>query len=677
MKVINWLGLQLCEREIHALQESISGGIAVRKLSQHLVNSILEKYPWNDRTDLISLYHPRNSYNQGDWIALPKPDEQSIRPTYWQIARISDVERTENELQGKFDVIILDLDDKQQLLAANIPSSSYYEPNFSKWTPEDIVWLADHFADAYAKSIQNTIEKLISSNKLPGSIVDKNFLPNNIKAIPQDILTPFFGSLTDKNPWISIEKILRELSLQKGVDNHYTETLRSMVNLALEKSYYISLGGNRWTTQEIFDELNRDIPRGVPAPHVRSKINIWTKADELDFSKLKKEFTEGPQIEECEITEELPDIRAFTIWHAPKNAIRLPTTLSYLHITQAYFPISHILGAFPPDCKLLFVQIIEGDHQPFLIDRDLGVLKALEVEKLRTSFLELSIPAGTYLWLEYQDGDHYRIRPNFLQKPHDVSCKLAYLENGVLHIELANIQMLYEGDPSVFKADLRFEDIDALFEEAQRNQLSVRDAIIQSVQELCSIDPNKRAYYRDIFNLVFLKRMCSYNSVLSLLYSHPCFERIEKGFFRLNPSNLKTKKIDKTLKPGKEPYYAPKHESTPIEKPITPIKKQSGLTSLPKIPSEDNTYPTKPKPKEPAQPPETEINTSIEEKLKKGSITKPEKKIQNKFPSKLQIKVKETKIITHKKYSLIQHLWNRVQDWWNALKRNIWRKKHG
>lgn len=48
MKVINWLGLRLQKKEIQALKDSISSEIALRKLCQLLVKSILEQYPWKN-----------------------------------------------------------------------------------------------------------------------------------------------------------------------------------------------------------------------------------------------------------------------------------------------------------------------------------------------------------------------------------------------------------------------------------------------------------------------------------------------------------------------------------------------------------------------------------------------------------------------------------------------------
>ena len=64
--------------------------------------------------------------------------------------------------------------------------------------------------------------------------------------------------------------------------------------------------------------------------------------------------------------------------------------------------------------------------------------------------------------------------------------------------------------------------------------MSVRDAIIQSIQELAENDPDG-AHVSDIFNLVFLKRMCSPRFVSYLLYTQPCFKQKGRGYFQYIP----------------------------------------------------------------------------------------------------------------------------------------------
>jgi len=534
MQIVNWLALQPQESEIQALREQIEGVVQARKLRQMLVEIILHGYPWPDRADLIPCYHPSQTYRKDQWVALPIPDKQKLRPLAWRVVRITQAEIAENLIQGEFQALTLDVYGKQIHVAGGVKGARFPKPDLSKYTPEDLAGLSAWVADTYAKLLQAVLENLVSSGQLRGQFVEENFIPGKIPAIALAQLEPFFANLSIHRAWVSVDEIfqyLPELSQLKP------ETALALIRAALAESSYCSLGGDRWTTPALFEQLNREVPRGLPVPHISSKLNFWTAQDKQDLAEFRKKSmpTEARRaLEELEIGDTMPET-APDAWLPPTGPVRLPT-LNYLHITQAYFPVGHIIHVFAPDVRLAFVQFIEGEHQPFLLDRDAGLLKALNPESLRTNILEGGIPAGTYLWLEYQGGEQYRIAPRPCSFEQNVPCKLAYIENGELHIEQTEIPMHYEGDPSLFKADMRFEDIEALFAEARRVNLSVCDAIIYAVQELCDADPQGRAHRLAIFNTVFLKRMCSPNSVSLLLYTQPCFEQLGEGYFRYNPS---------------------------------------------------------------------------------------------------------------------------------------------
>jgi hypothetical protein len=260
------------------------------------------------------------------------------------------------------------------------------------------------------------------------------------------------------------------------------------------------------------------------------------RQDERDMAGYDSQFlpTEARRtLEELGIGEQAsePDTSP---WRPPNDPLQLPA-LSYLHITQAYFPIRSVMRLFAPDVQLVFVQFIHGDHEPFLLDRENGLLKASHPEQLQSRIREEDLPAGTYLWLDYQGNEKYRIAPRLLPFKRRVPCKLAYTANGQFHIAPTYISMMYEGEPSLFKASLRFEEIEALFAEASRVNLSVREAIIHAIREICATDPDHRAHWRDIFNAVFLIRLCSPMSIALLLYTQPCFESPGGEYFRYKP----------------------------------------------------------------------------------------------------------------------------------------------
>jgi hypothetical protein len=534
MQVINWLELQPLPADLDALNGRLHEALPLRKVCRLLVETTLRAYPWMGRADLISCYHPSQTYKQGQRFALFISDPQNARRTVWLLAQVKHARLAENPIQGRFQVLTLDLQGRQIQMAGGIANASYAEPNLSNYSSEELAWLVEWVSNTYAASLQTTLKKLIQKGKIRGRLAGEIFVPEQVSALSPELLHPVFARISPARPWISLEEIVKGIP---DLSQLKRETIPALLRAALKESPYRSLGGGRWTTPELFNQLNREVPQSLPGPRVRSNVPIWTKRDEKDLAGYDGKFmpTEAQRaLEELGIVERLPEPEE-SPWRPPNGPVRLPS-LNYLHITQAYFPVGFVLRAFAPDVQMVFVQFINGDHQPFLLDRENGLLKAVHPEELRTRILKEGLPAGTYLWLEYEGNEQYRIVPRRLPFKRLVPCKLAELANGHLHIEHTQISMMYEGNPSLFKTNMRFEEIEALFAEAGRVDLSVRDAMIYAMQELCATDPDHRADRLDLFNAVFLQRMCSPKSVSLLLYTQPCFEQVRGGYFRYKPT---------------------------------------------------------------------------------------------------------------------------------------------
>jgi hypothetical protein len=534
MQVINWLELQPLPADLDALNARLHEILPLSKVCQLLVETTLRAYPWMGRADLISCYHPSQTYKQGQRLALFLSDPQNARPTVWLSAQVKGVRVAENPIQGRFEVLTLDLQGRQIQMAGGIANASYVEPNLSSYSSEDLAWLVEWVSERYAASLKTTLKQLIQKGRICGGLAGEIFLPKQVSALSPELLHPVFTLISPARPWINLKEIVKGLP---DLSQLKPETVLALLPAALKESPYRSLGGGRWTTPELFNQLNREVPQGLPTPPIRSNMPIWTKRDKKDLAGYDGKFMPAEAqraLEELGIVERLPELEE-SPWRPPKGSVRLPA-LNYLHITQAYFPVGLVLHSFAPDVEMVFVQFINSHHQPFLLDRENGLLKAVHPEELRTRILKEGIPAGTYLWLEYEGNARYRIAPRLLPFKRLVSCKLADLAHGHLHIEHTQISMMYEGDPSLFKTNMRFEEIEALFAEAGRVALSVRDALIYAMQELCATDPDHRAHRLDLSNAVFLQRMCSPHSVSLLLYTQPCFEQLGGGYFRYKPT---------------------------------------------------------------------------------------------------------------------------------------------
>ena len=614
MQAINWLALQPQAAEIEALNVRLTQAAPLRKVRQLLVYLTLQGCPGSERGDLIPVYHPSETYRKGQSLALPLPDPQKLRPTVWQVARVRQAQYAENPLQGRFHVLTLEVGGKEIHVAGGLaPVETTRFPRLSlPYDSEDLEYPVTWFAETFARPLQAKLEDLIRRGLLRGQIVGNTYLPGGPvpASIRPEALASFFAGLTPAHPWVEVDELVRAFPELGGLE---TAQSRALIRAALKDSPYRALGGERWTTSALYEAINREVPRGLPAARIRSKLNIWTDEDARDLAGYARQPlpAEARQaVDELEASESLA-APATKTWQPPASPVKLPT-LNYLHITQAYFPVDSLIHAFAPEVRLVFVQFIEGPYQPFLLDRETGQLKALRPEVLRDRILESNIPAGTYLWLEYQGGENYRIAPRPLPFERMVPCKLAYMQDGQLRIEHTQIPMFYEGDPYVFKANMRFEDIEALFAEARQANISVRDAIIYAVQELCEGDPRQRAHRADIFNTVFLKRMCSPNSVSLLLYTEPCFEQLGDGFFRYRPAprtvKLAPSPAPKIEPASRAPAARPQVEWTvflPEIEPAQPAVPQPGFVEEAFAIEEPETAPVAPA-EEPIVTPETQ-----------------------------------------------------------------------
>jgi len=310
---------------------------------------------------------------------------------------------------------------------------------------------------------------------------------------------------------------------------------------------YHSLGGERWISVAHLEALNRRVARRPRVPVVPSRVaRERGEEDTPDFSDyeevaLAQEAQEALEaLGEEETPAREPVVVTLDEWRrrAPSGPVPMPT-LTYQQILEGFFPLTNKLGAaFPPgeDPLLVHIRVIEGEPIPCLVSRRERLIKAVDPEAFRRRFLEAGIPAGTKLWLERQGDWTYRIAPRLLPRPQAVRCKLAWIENGEVRFTETEIEMRYEGDAHLFKAELRFEDVEALFREAEESGVSIFDALWYTFPELARLDPEGKVHHTELFNAVFFRhRMCSPRSVLTELYTRPCFVPVGDGYFRFEP----------------------------------------------------------------------------------------------------------------------------------------------
>ena len=134
MHVINWPELQPLPTDLNALRESLREALPLRNVCRLLVETTLRAYPWTGRADLISCYHPSQTYKQGQRLALFIPDSQNGRRGVWLLAQVKQARFVQNPVQGRFQTLTLDIQGRQVQMAGGIADASYPEPDQSNYT---------------------------------------------------------------------------------------------------------------------------------------------------------------------------------------------------------------------------------------------------------------------------------------------------------------------------------------------------------------------------------------------------------------------------------------------------------------------------------------------------------------------------------------------------------------
>jgi hypothetical protein len=177
MNAINWLDIQLLPIELSQLNEDIRDAEPIHSFLERVVNLILRDYPWDQRSSIIASYHPSQTYQIGEWISLPIHDEKRVHPPVFQIALITQAESVHNPIQGKFQVLTLDVNGSQAQLACGIPNAPFPPADLVGFPPEELNWLAKWIARNYSASLQSAIKKYITSGELQGDFINGMYTP--------------------------------------------------------------------------------------------------------------------------------------------------------------------------------------------------------------------------------------------------------------------------------------------------------------------------------------------------------------------------------------------------------------------------------------------------------------------------------------------------------------------
>jgi len=216
MKFVNWLNLQPSQDELDELCGEFHNPVPAREFRQKLIEITVRGFPWEERSDLIDGYHPSQSYQKDQWIALPIHDIENLHPLVWQIVRVAKTETAENPMQGAFEVLTFDIYGQQAQLACGIPNAPFPDSSLSNLSSEDLHWLAVWVEETYRENIKSAVTRLQETGKLQGKFTTGNYIPeqkahevaaskNDDTSMPPSAKLPFYRRI-----WKSLLMLFRK-----------------------------------------------------------------------------------------------------------------------------------------------------------------------------------------------------------------------------------------------------------------------------------------------------------------------------------------------------------------------------------------------------------------------------------------------------------------------------------
>lgn len=592
MQVINWLDLKPTDTDLNEVLAHLQGKNDLRLVLWQLVRSILSGYPWEGRDDMVTVFNSSECYQTGDWVALPKRDEQEIRPDSWRIASVKKMHDTDNSVQGPFRVIWVDVEGKEKAFACNMPTGDPLPMALPADDEGDWDMLADDLVDIYRPQLEDTILKAIDDGRLDLVVLAHDTLCGKewlrFSEEQEAAIEEALEIAREGRPYTTTAEILGFLREGGWLVDLRDEVACFCIDDYLEqrKDDYQFLGFSRWIPVDQFAKIDRQVGKRPRVPTIASKVaQEHGEDDSPEFGDYDEvELDEEGQRALEEMGEEGGVVEAglgVEDWRrsAPTKPVKVPT-ITYQNVIEGFLPLSAAVSkCFPPasDKVPIDIHAIDRDRLPFIVDWQEGVVKALDKDAFRLKFVEHGLPAGTHLWVERISDTKYGLSPKPLPQPRQVRCKFAWIEDGKLKVTTGEIQLQYESDPNVFKSELRFQDVDALFQEAEQLGWSIFDAMYYTFPELPDIDdPNHRVHHTELFNAVFFRyRMCSPRSVQAELYRRPCFISLGDGYWRFDPSlGIKPRSVKKTKPATKRPSAVQPTVRRPKERSYGPRERK-------------------------------------------------------------------------------------------------------
>jgi hypothetical protein len=225
---------------------------------------------------------------------------------------------------------------------------------------------------------------------------------------------------------------------------------------------------------------------------------------------------------------------------SPVMAERIPTVefvLNFAHRSTGTIPLtSRIRRAFPqaggPRTRITFIGRRSGEQMPgWVIHGDKYAWG------LREWYDGNLIWAGAYIRLETTENPLELVVDYIpLPRPKEERVRAARVVDGRLKFEWQSRTIPYKYDPLMLIAETRFEDMDALWLEAEKVGKPIFEVICDLFPELARLHPQGHVHARTLYSAVNLVRRCSPATVFCLLSQRVCFDPVGEGYWTYDES---------------------------------------------------------------------------------------------------------------------------------------------
>ncbi|MFQ6044073.1 MAG: hypothetical protein ACE5PV_24730, partial [Candidatus Poribacteria bacterium] len=544
---IDWTNLALLEEDKEFLSVAAERPTHINESSKNLVRHLISDADWEKRNDLVRAFQPNEGYQIGEGIFFNDG----------KIGKIEKVENGYNPVHGSFQIISISFDGNKVEFANAVDGATPLEyKDYRHLDDDELQEEVDEIFDKHGDSIRQTILKGIESGSLDIVKFENQLLSKeNLKSIDEDNLLNVKEHLKgcvkeDKIVPKGVEELL-EYAFEDEASGEEKELRIFSLNYALgQYGDFHYLGASRWMLSEETPQIS--VQKHPSVPKVRSKIAERMGIDDtIDYDEIEYDENERRMLKEAgEIVERQDELVDWEKWRSMRDNQRTRKfpPLTFQQRYEGFLPLTkEIRCIIPPHEGKFPITLFYGalsDEESFqaIVDFDDDTIKTLD-DSLYRFFASQNIQAGNYIYIEHLNSDtDYRIYAKRLDNPKQVKCRFARIENGKVVYEDTEQPMLYESAEHRFISEIRLEELNALWKEAEDLGLSIFDCMYDIFPELASSDPEGkgRVHYYDLFNAVFFKyRQCTLGAVQTQLSARPCFyqEKEDKGsgYWRFDP----------------------------------------------------------------------------------------------------------------------------------------------